>query len=286
MFFVLSGRLMADVLFVERYPLGAFFRRRIARVWPGLFVFVAVMAVVFRGPGELHVRPVDILSSLTFTGNYVRIYLHNMGVLDHTWSLCVEEWGYLVLGLVALASRRFGFNPALLIGALALACVANGLVQSALGLDYFAVYWRTDVRMASILMAAATFLARRQGGMAWPGWTPVVFGGLALVLSLAIVPDTLKYSLGTLCLSLAVAGLDQAPAPLRKLLADPVLTRIGLWSFSLYLWQHPFFRLIGHAPEPLLLAGAVACALASFYAIEQPARRWLNRHWGARPLGG
>jgi peptidoglycan/LPS O-acetylase OafA/YrhL len=103
MFFVLSGRLMADVLFVERFPLGAFFRRRIARVWPGLFVFVAIMAVAFRGSGNLQVKPIDIVSSLTFTGNYVRIYLHNMGVLDHTWSLCVEEWGYLVLGLVALA---------------------------------------------------------------------------------------------------------------------------------------------------------------------------------------
>jgi peptidoglycan/LPS O-acetylase OafA/YrhL len=282
MFFVLSGRLMADVLFVERFPLGSFFRRRIARVWPGLFVFVAVMAVVFRGPGPLAVKGVDVLSSLTFTGNYVRIYLHNMGVLDHTWSLCVEEWGYLVLGLIALAARRFSFNPAPVIAGLALACVANGLIQSGLGLDYYAVYWRTDVRMGSILMAAAVYLARRRSDLAWPVWAAPVFGALALVLSVAIVPDTIKYSLGTLCLSLALIGLDQAPAGLRELLADPLLTRIGLWSFSLYLWQHPFFRLIGRAPEPLLLAGAVACALLSFYLVEQPARRWLNRRWGGR----
>ncbi|QUD86568.1 acyltransferase family protein [Phenylobacterium montanum] len=281
MFFVLSGRLMADVLFVERFPLGSFFRRRVARVWPGLFVFVALMAVVFHGPGPLAVQPIDIASSLTFTGNYVRIYLHNMGVLDHTWSLCVEEWGYLVLGLVALSARRFGFNPLLAIAGLAIACVANGMVQSGLGLDYYAVYWRTDVRMGSILMAAAVYLAQRQAGLAWPAWTTAAFGGLALMLSVAVVPDAIKYSLGTLCLSLALVGLDQAPQGLRRLLADPVLTRIGLWSFSLYLWQHPFFRLIGRAPEPLLLAGAVACALASFYLVEQPARRWLNRRWRA-----
>jgi peptidoglycan/LPS O-acetylase OafA/YrhL len=133
--------------------------------------------------------------------------------------------------------------------------------------------------MGSILMAATVFLARRQGGLVWPGWTVPAFGGLALVLSAAVVPDTIKYSLGALCLSLAVVGLDTAPAGLRKLLADPVLTRIGLWSFSLYLWQHPFFRLIGRAPTPLLFAAAVACALASFYLIEQPARRFLNRRW-------
>lgn len=277
MFFVLSGRLMADVLFVERFPLGAFYRRRIARVWPGLAVFVAVMAAVFAAPGPLQVKGIDVLACLTFTANYVRIYLHNMGVLDHTWSLCVEEWGYLVLGLVAWASRRFGFNPVLAVGALALACMANGAIQSGLGLDYYAVYWRTDVRMASILTAAAVFLIGRGGQAAWPAWTTGAFVGLGLLLSVAIVPDTVKYSLGTLCLSIAIVGLDRAPEDLRRVLADPVLVRLGLWSFSLYLWQHPFFRLIGQAPRPLLLLGVAACALASFHLVEQPARRWLNR---------
>ena len=283
MFFVLSGRLMADVLFVERYPLGAFFRRRIARVWPALFVFVAIMAVAFSAPGPLQVRWIDIASCLTFTANYVRINIHNMGVLDHVWSLCVEEWGYLTLGLVALGVRRWGVNPALAIGALALACMAKGLVLSGAGLDYYAVYWRTDVRMASIMMAAAVFLVRRQApnGTAWPRWTPIAFGAVGLALSVAIVPDTVKYSLGTLCLCLAMASLDRAPAGLKRVLADPLLARLGLWSFSLYLWQHPFFRLIGKAPIALLLAGVVACALASFYLIEQPARRWLNRRWRA-----
>src|SRR5262249_7449032 len=45
LFFVLSGRLMAEILFVRRFPIPAFFRRRIARVWPALFVFVIFIAV-------------------------------------------------------------------------------------------------------------------------------------------------------------------------------------------------------------------------------------------------
>src|SRR5690348_911910 len=40
MFFALSGRLMADILFAERFPLKEFYKRRFARIYPGLFVFV------------------------------------------------------------------------------------------------------------------------------------------------------------------------------------------------------------------------------------------------------
>ncbi|MDR3508348.1 MAG: acyltransferase [Caulobacteraceae bacterium] len=282
MFFVLSGRLMAELLFVERVPLSAFLRRRIARVWPALFVFVLIMAVVFHGPGALHVPALDVLAALTFTANYVRIHVHNMGVLDHIWSLCVEEWAYLLLAGVALAVRRGIVGPTLALAALALAGVVQGALLSARGLDYYAVYWRTDVRMASILMAGAVFLVLRgeRIAAAWPRWAPVALGLVGVALNAAVVPDVIKYSLGTLCLALAVASLDHAPGAILRALSHPVLARIGLWSFSLYLWQHPFFRLIGRAPEPVLLAGAVLCALVSFYGIEQPARRWLNARWG------
>jgi peptidoglycan/LPS O-acetylase OafA/YrhL len=40
LFFVLSGRLMAEILFVQKMPLNVFFLRRFSRVYPALFVFV------------------------------------------------------------------------------------------------------------------------------------------------------------------------------------------------------------------------------------------------------
>ncbi|RUZ72424.1 acyltransferase, partial [Mesorhizobium sp. M7A.F.Ca.US.003.02.2.1] len=54
-----------------------------------------------------------------------------------------------------------------------------------------------------------------------------------------------------------------------------------LWSYSLYLWQQPFYKFVyeqGSAPIPML-AAVFACAACSYYLIERPAREWLNRNW-------
>src|SRR6476661_8612041 len=45
-FFALSGRLMAEILIERRQPVGLFVRRRIARVAPATFVYVAVCAAL------------------------------------------------------------------------------------------------------------------------------------------------------------------------------------------------------------------------------------------------
>jgi peptidoglycan/LPS O-acetylase OafA/YrhL len=58
------------------------------------------------------------------------------------------------------------------------------------------------------------------------------------------------------------------------------MVTLGLWSFSLYLWQQPFRVMRGQLPAPFLLAAAFVCALASFYVVERPAWRFLNRYWG------
>lgn len=282
LFFVLSGRLMAEILFVERYPLDLFYRRRIARVWPGMVAFVLVMWFVFYRPGPLQVHGIDVFSALTLSLNYVCLYLHRMPVLEHVWSLCIEEWAYILLGLFALASRRLQLAPLPIIAIVATVCAMNGIIQSAMGLDYYMAYWRTDTRIASILMATAVYLVIQQRKRPVPGWLPILAGFAGILFSLNLFPDAVHYSIGSLCFSLAVATIDQAPGWLRQVLSLGPVRQIGLWSFSLYLWQQPFYKLIHTAPRPLLLAGAVGCGLVSFYGVEQPLRRFLNKCWGAK----
>jgi peptidoglycan/LPS O-acetylase OafA/YrhL len=279
LFFVLSGRLMAEILFVERFPLGLFYRRRISRVWPGMLAFVLIMWLVFCQPGPLQVHPVDVASALTLSLNYAALYLHRMPVLEHVWSLCIEEWAYILLGLLALASRHLRLAPLPIITATAMLCVVNAVIQSAMGHDYYMVYWRTDTRIASILMSCAVYLAVQRYARAVPDWLPILAGCMGVVLSLDYFPDSLRYSLGTLCFALAVATIDQAPAWLRQVLSLRPVRQIGLWSFSLYLWQQPFYKLMPHAPRPAMVAAAIGAGLACFYLIEQPLRRFLNSRW-------
>lgn len=282
LFFVLSGRLMAEILFVERFPLPEFFKRRVARIWPALFVFILASAALFGGTGLLKVDLLHIVAALTFTINYLGAPGMLMPIYDHIWSLCVEEWAYVLLGLLAFIVRRKTWDVKWVIAAVAVACMINGAVQTALGGSYYEVYWRTDVRVASILAGAAVYLHLRETRV--PAWLPLAAGAIGFLLNTSYVPDVVKYSLGAWCLAITVATLSSAPRLVLAVLQSPVLVRIGLWSFSLYLWQQPFYKLIGRFPTVGLLAAAIVCGLASFYLVEQPARRWINSMRKARRL--
>ncbi|WP_202321916.1 acyltransferase family protein [Mesorhizobium sp. 113-3-9] len=282
-FFVLSGRLMAEILFIERYPLKKFFKRRFSRIYPALLVFVIVAMIALSGT-FIAFKWKAALTALTFTYNYAGILVTRAGALDHIWSLCVEEHAYVILALIsATVVSRNRVLPLLV--ALALLAMANGAVSYwVFKLDYEATYWRTDVHIASILLSASICLLKAEGRL------PDVLKGPYVALAAAAgavflfvdaVPTPIHYLLATPLLALAVNALDFSSRIFSGLLSSWPMTTLGLWSYSLYLWQQPFYKFVyeqGSNPW-LMLAGAFACALCSYYLIERPAREWLNRNW-------
>jgi peptidoglycan/LPS O-acetylase OafA/YrhL len=271
---------MAELLFINRQPLGYFLKRRVARVWPALYLFVFVMALVFSAPGPHHVGAQKVFGALTYTFNYVHLMSGGTLVLNHLWSLCVEEWAYLFLAILALATRRWDLPAARIILAIAALCAINGLIQSWYGLDYRAVYWRTDVRLASIFVACGLYLVLCKRNV--PAYLPIVAGLLGGLLHTYLFPDVVKYTIGTFLLAVSVATIDTAPRLAIRLLSTRVLTLMGLWSYSIYLWQQPFTKVLHAWPLPVKLALTMAAALASFYIVEAPLRRYLKRAWADR----
>jgi len=279
LFFVLSGRLMAEILFVRRAELPTFFARRFSRVYPGILCFVAVTTLAFAATPYAH-GPVAAASALTFTLNYAMVYSHPVALLDHLWSLCVEEHGYVILAVVALLARRRGWNAPLVMLALGAAALANGILRrDLLDQGYFDVFWRSDVQVAPIFLSAGFFLLLRERRLA--AWIAPAALALGVMLKLSGGPAVVTFGLGTLLLALAVTSLDTSPAALRGLFQAVPLRFLGLWSYSLYLWQQPFYKMShdGMLSVPLALLAAGAAGLASFYLVERPARRWLNERW-------
>lgn len=279
LFFVLSGRLMAEILFVRRAHLPTFFARRFSRVYPGIFCFVIIASLAFSATPHVH-GPLAALSALTFTLNYAMVYTQPVALLDHLWSLCVEEHAYIILAGAALLIRRRLWNPPLillLIGGLAL---ANGILSIAvLQQPHFDVFWRSDVQVAPICISAGLFLLVREHRVS-PWIAPLALAlGIAAKLSGGHV--ALHFGLGTVLLALAVSTLDSGLPAMRRAFKVLPLRWLGIWSFSIYLWQQPFYKLSHHGTISLLLAllGALGAGLASFYLIEHPARAWLNRRW-------
>lgn len=275
LFFVLSGRLMSEILFVKRAELPTFFFRRFSRIYPALFAFVVITTLAFQGTGISHGTVAAVLA-LTFTLNYAMVYTHPVALLDHLWSLCVEEHAYILLAGIAFLSRRRLFPVAAVIIALGTAAMLNGIIRTELGASVLYTHWRSDVSVAGIFIAGGLWLFLRNRQAPW--WiSPLAL--LIAVVAKGMPFHVLSFGLSTAMLALSITTIDSAAPVFRKVLSTKVFTYAGLWSFSLYLWQQPFYKLYreGAALTPVLLLAAVATALASFYLVEKPSRKALNR---------
>lgn len=280
MFFVLSGRLMAEILFTKKADLSTFYVHRFSRVYPALLAFslsIFLGFYIFKIPGA---SLYHFLSSITFTYNYFQFFLPRSDVFDHIWSLCIEEHVYILLGGVALVSRRFRISPEYILVPVILVAICVGALQTAAGMDYNSVYWRTDVRGASILIGAVSYLWADRGFFESisKSWVIVAAGVAALMLNANLVPDPIKYSFGTASLALAMSMLPYAGPFFKGVLEWRPVTMFGLWSFSVYLWQQPFSKMVWSVySKPILLACAMLVALISYNFVEKPARTFINR---------
>src|SRR5438445_1330902 len=273
-FFVLSGRLMAEILFIERFPLKKFFKRRFSRIYPALLMFVIAAMIGLAGT-FVAFKWKAALTALTFTYNYAGIFVNRAGALDHIWSLCVEEHSYVLLALISVVVSGRA-NVVRLLVALSLLAMANGAISYwVFGMDYETSYWRTDVHIASILLSAAICLLKADGRLpAFLRKQPAALAAAAgaVLLFLDPVPTPVHYLLGVPLLALAVNTLDFAGGYLTGLLSSRPMVMLGLWSYSLYLWQQPFYKFVydrNVTPIPML-AAVFACALASYYIVEKP----------------
>jgi peptidoglycan/LPS O-acetylase OafA/YrhL len=293
LFFVLSGFLIVQILFVKKSPLKSFFFRRVTRILPAALTYLLVLTAIYLVRYHTTRGFKALLACYLFFVNYVMALKLGSPPISagHLWSLCVEEHTYVLLGVGAIACRRWKIDPLYLIGAGIVFSIGRALkVGSATHWDYFATYWRTDCRLSSILFGGLAALAidRGLGGKtAYAGipssWLAVVLLVAGIFCQMTGVHPFFRHTVGTALL--AVAMLLVAQHGHHPFWRWRPLTFLGVTSFSLYLWQEPFSD--NHALHGLnvwiALTGAFLTAMASYYLVETPARRFLNRRWGPRP---
>jgi len=280
LFFVLSGFLMSRILFVDKVPLPIFYRRRIARILPSVVVFLLAVTLAYLAAGR-EISLYELLSAATFTNNYfVGSGPWTMPV-GHIWSLSVEEHAYILLSLLALSCRARKTSGLVELGTVA------GLAAS-LALAYWLVFgssrvpglWlHTEVAAFGLLVSAFALLAFRRRPPAPPRHAATLLVMLGICAYWWQSPPPLMLVGGGAAFALAINLLDRSPGPFRTMLAFRPLRQLGIWSFSLYLWQQPFYMLMHREglPAPLALGCSLIVGVAAFYLIENPARTWLNR---------
>jgi peptidoglycan/LPS O-acetylase OafA/YrhL len=280
LFFVLSGFLMSKILFIDKVPLPIFYRRRIARILPSAAVLLAVVALAYLAIGR-EISSYELLAAATFTNNYFVTSGPWTMPVGHIWSLSVEEHAYILLSLVALMCRARKTSGQAALGTLAGAAAAIAVMYwFAFGSKGVPGLWlHTEVAAFGIMASAFLLLAFRERR---PDLPPIA---LPLLVALGICaywwrvvpPATLVIGCGAFALALNM--LDRSPGLFRTFLEFRPLRQLGIWSYSLYLWQQPFYMLKDRAgwPVPLALACALVLGVTAFYLVENPARLWLNR---------
>lgn len=259
-FFVISGFLITTLLLNEESSLRVFYIRRFARIMPAYWVYLAAIALLIPA---VKAQYKDLLPSFFYLTDYVPVGF----AVGATWSLAVEEQFYLLWP----SAMRLAHTKAVW------ACVAALLLAPLFRVASDLGGWPTNPRYAfeSVCDALASgcllaLLRERIKPVPYAAALPFIVLGV-----LAFTPKLVTDAIGITALNLAIVlAMD---ALIRKppwVLNNAAIIWVGTLSYSLYLWQQPFAGT--SLPAWLKLAGALACAHASYYLVERPVRRRIN----------
>jgi peptidoglycan/LPS O-acetylase OafA/YrhL len=271
-FFGISGFVISRGLVKESRPsLRGFYIRRFFRIIPPLALYVAVILALSQ-LGWVDPQAKGVLRALTFTCNLKGADVGCGGWLGaHTWSLSVEEQFYLVIPLaLALVRPRWMLAAFVVaIGPIALALIAVHQIDAATLVADFTVIGLGV--FCGLNEARVANLASRM-----PAWLAIVAfaATLAIVYLPASRPTTVIYFLGLGPLILFVLMVSTFRGGwIATIMGTGPLPRLGVVSYSLYLWQQlaawkwPTEGLAFHIAADLAV---IAFAFASYRWFELP----------------
>jgi len=326
-FFVISGYLITLILTREHertstISLPGFWKRRARRLLPSLYLLLvatALVVLVFYRE-ELRGLSGQLWSAASYVTNWFFIFtdqsyfatIERPSILQHLWSLAIEEqfyllWPIALLGLLKLSGGRRAPVALVAVGLSAASAVLMALLFEP-AMDPSRVYYGTDTRASGLLLGAALGLMWRRT-KAWRegdevsvvsldliGWTGL---GVLVACFVGIQQfDSFLYRGGfvvvVLASSAAIAAAVHPSTVFGQAIGHRLFTWVGVRSYSLYLWHWPIF--VFTRPEidlalptyPTLVLRLVltfAAAEVSYRFVEVPIRNGALGRLLARPEG-
>jgi peptidoglycan/LPS O-acetylase OafA/YrhL len=316
LFFVLSGFLISNLLFTEyrrtgNVQLRRFFFRRMLKLYPS-FYFMLAISVPYALCMKYALSSKMFWAEFTMTQNYI-----GTSMWGHTWSLCVEEHFYILLPLLlAYLMRRnkgaenpFQSIPWIFAG-LAVVCLAFRFIGAAEDpsnhrLHYAPSHMRFDSLFFGVFLSYLHNFrpAILQKLMSDPWRFPLSVLSLAGLLPGLLVDgsDPFYYTIGftTLYLSFGtLLALALYQPKQRKAVDKPhglvarTIARVGIYSYTLYLWNSPLVDVFDHVlkahpsigwypMQAIWFCSSIAVAVLTAKLVEIPMLKLRDRIWAA-----
>jgi len=282
-FFVLSGMLMSRILFEQRMNLKHFYIRRFSRIWPVLFLFVVtIYAMATLANWEFEVR--EIFAQLIFIRTYYPADPHiwdGLTPTGHLWSLNVEEHAYVIMSILTVwfLRNKYAATALLTMGMLSIVLCFVRFLDPATTDDLYLI--RTEHAISFIFLSAGYNLIKNSLAINPAPITPIITFVVAVLCYLEPLPDWLSFSVSPILLAFTVNHLLISATWFQRFLNMSIMQYLGLWSFSIYIWQQPFYQfgyvIPGGNISSLFLS--IILGAMSFYLYENPVRSWINKRW-------
>jgi peptidoglycan/LPS O-acetylase OafA/YrhL len=300
-FFVISGYLITSIILREikedKFTLRSFYERRLRRLLPALFLLLTV-CIPIAYTCLIPYYMVEFAKSLVAVPLYVSNILFYSEIdyfnaraelkpLLHTWSLAVEEQFYIIFPLLLVLLWKFARNrieALLLLTTLLSFILAKIGSKSAPDATFFFLHTRWWELLIGVLVAFRLQKINRLPGNEKISQILSALGLLSIILSIAFFDQSTPfpgfYALLPTFGTLLVIVYSSPRTIVGNLLSNNYIVKIGVLSYSAYLWHQPVFSFARHinlnktdnSLKIILICLIFIISYLSWRFIEQPIR--------------
>lgn len=244
LFFTISGFLITSILlsYREKYKsgryFGLFYLRRIFRIVPIYYLYITLFVVLGQF-GYFYCKDVDFTFYYLYLSNF-HILMNGMDcvVLNHSWSLAVEEQFYLLWPLVLMVIPRKRLQAFLLLS-LGLLIILKNTIFLQIHPPFLNPFFNFDFIIVGAFLALNQLTIRKfvDAISPWP-WIPIIV--FIIALSLKQIPSVVPVDFVFLivCFFLvqySISGFKKSV--ISKIFANELFVTIGKWSYGFYLYH-------------------------------------------------
>ncbi len=259
-FFVISGFLMTGIIFKglqnNTFSLVKFYIARANRIIPPLLILCLTLLILgwfFLAPWDYKTVGRDVATSMLFSSNIM--FSMRGGYFDtgdnfllHTWSLSAEWQFYILYPIVLIILKRFLSIETLKKSVLAFFVISFLISIYATQVWPAQSYFLLPTRAWEMLLGGLAFLYPiNNGKILKHGKLLELFGLLLIVSSYILVSEHNPWP-GYLAFFPTIGAwlIIQAQRQNSLITSNLIFQKIGLWSYSIYLWHWPIATSLGY----------------------------------------